>query len=220
MRADEIQAQDLGRSILQHAVSGVLANELQYMVLSASQLPGELVAFELLRETELDNDAMAKYGLGDKSADDLVKLGRITGYVREFVVPQGGPTLEQEPAEIVMAATVVHLFESENSVKQWIDESFVHDFRNNVGSQTVEGQMLKGVEILQIDGLHGYAASLLVLHELPEAVLASTIIDFQLGNLLGVAYVVAKRDVTLLELTKELALELEQQIVRVVLGAA
>jgi hypothetical protein len=37
---------------------------------------------------------------------------------------------------------------------------------------------------------------------------------------LGVAYIVAQRDVTLLDLTKELALELEKQMVRVALGAA
>ena len=79
---------------------------------------------------------------------------------------------------------------------------------------------MQGVEILQIEGLHDYAASLLVVHEMPDAVLASTIIDFRLGNLLGVAYVVAKRDVTLLALAKELALALERQVVRVALGAA
>ena len=190
------------------------------MALNASQLPEALTSFEVLREAELDNETMAKHGFGEKTADDLAKLGRITGYVREFVVPQGAPTLREEPAEIVMAATVVHLFESEEAVKRWIDESFVRDFRDNVGKESNEGQTLQGVEILQIEGLHDYAASLLVVHEMPDAVLASTIIDFRMGNLLGVAYVVAKRDVTLLALAKELALALEQQVVRVALGAA
>jgi hypothetical protein len=117
-----------------------------------------------------------------------------------------------------MAATVVHLFESEDAVKRWIDESFVRDFRDNVGKESNEGQVLQGVEILEVEGLHDYAASLLVIHDMPDSVLASTIIDFRMGNLLGVAYVVAKRDVTLSALAKELALALEQQMVRVALG--
>lgn len=200
------------------AVHNVLANELPYMALNASQLPGELAGFELLREAELDNETMAKHGFGQKTPDDLAKLGRISGYVREFVVHQGAATLQDEPAEIVMAATVVHLFESEDAVKRWIDESFVRDFRDNVGKESNEGQVLQGVEILEVEGLHDYAASLLVIHDMPDAVLASTIIDFRMGNLLGVAYVVAKRDVTLSALAKELALALEQQMVRVALG--
>ena len=220
MTADDMQAQPAGGSALLDAVHNVLANELQHMVLSADQLPAEMAGFDVLRETELDNETMAKHGFGEKTAGDLVKLGRITGYVREFVVPQGAPTLQGEPAEIVMAASVVHLFDSEDAVKRWIDESFVRDFRNNVGKESSEGQMLQGVEILEIDGLHDYAASLLVVHEMPDAILASTIIDFRMGNLLGVAYVVAKRDVTLLALAKDLALALEKQMVRVALGAA
>jgi hypothetical protein len=59
-----------------------------------------------------------------------------------------------------------------------------------------------------------------VVHEMPDAVLASTIIDFRMGNLLGVAYVVAKRNVTLSALAKKLALALEQQMVRVALGGS
>jgi hypothetical protein len=220
MTTGDAQGQAPGGSALLDAVHGVLANELQYMVLDASQLPAELAGFELLREADLDNATMAKHGFGEKTADDLAKLGRITGYVREFVVPQGAATLEEEPAEIIMAATVIHLFENEDAVKRWIDESFVRDFRNNVGKDTHEGQTLQGVEILQVDGFHDYAASLLVIHEMPDTILASTIIDFRMGNLLGVAYVVAKRDVTLSSLAKELAVALEQQMVRVALGAA
>jgi hypothetical protein len=219
MTANDTRGPSSGSSLL-HAVHNVLANELPYMALNASQLPGELAGFELLRESELDNETMAKHGFVQKTSDDLAKLGRISGYVREFVVHQGAATLQDEPAEIVMAATVVHLFETEDAVKRWIDESFVRDFRENVGKESNEGQVLQGVEILKIEGLHDYAASLLVVHEMPDAVLASTIIDFRMGNLLGVAYVVAKRNVTLSALAKKLALALEQQMVRVALGGS
>jgi hypothetical protein len=219
MTANDTLGQSSGSSLL-HAVHNVLANELPYMALNASQLPAELAGFELLRESELDNETMAKHGFVQKTPEELAKLGRISGYLREFVVHQGAATLQDEPADIVMAATVVHLFETGDAVKRWIDESFVCDFRDNVGKESNEGQILQGVEILEIEGLHDYAAGLFVIHEMPDAILASTIIDFRMGNLLGVAYVVAKRDITLSALAKELALALEKQMVRVALGGS
>ena len=190
------------------------------MVLTKAQLPGEFAGFDLLRESEIDNEQMAKHTIGNKTADQMRASGRIGGYVREFIVPQGAPTLREEPAEIVMAGTVVHLFDSADAVKRWIDESFLRDFRNSVGTATDDGQMVQGVEILSVDGFHDYAASLLVVQDMAEAVLASTIVDFRMGNLLGVAYVVAKKDITLLDLAKRLAVALEKQMVRVALGSA
>ena len=207
-------------SALLDAVRGVPADELQYMVLDKAQLPVDLLSFDLMHEGELDNETMAKHGFGDRSAAQLRDLGRVTGWVREFVVPQGAPTLKEEPAEIVMACTVVHLFDSEEQVKYWIDEIFVKDFRDRVGEETEAGQKLQGAELLTIDGLHDHAAALLAVHETGDSILASTIVDFRVGRLLGVAYVMAKRDVTLLGLAKELALSLERQIVRVALGSA
>ena len=202
------------------AVRGVPANDLQFMVLNGSHLPVELASFDLMHEGELDNEMMAKNGFGKRTANDLRGMGRVSGWVREFVVPQGASTLEEEPAEIVMAATVVHLFDTEEQVKYWIDEIFIKEFRSHVGEETDTGQKLQGVELLSVDGLHDYAAALLAVHEVGDSILASTIIDFRMGRLLGVAYVVAKRDVTLLGLTKQLALSLEQHIVRVALGSA
>ena len=202
------------------AVRGVPANDLQFMVLNGSHLPVELASFDLMHEGELDNEMMAKNGFGKRTANDLRDMGRVSGWVREFVVPQGASTLEEEPAEIVMAATVVHLFDTEEQVKYWIDEIFIKEFRSHVGEETDTGQKLQGVELLSVDGLHDYAAALLAVHEVGDSILASTIIDFRMGRLLGVAYVVAKRDVTLLGLTKQLALSLEQHIVRVALGSA
>ena len=207
-------------SALLDAVRGVPADELQFMVLNKSQLPADFAAFDLMHEGELDNETMGKNGFGKRTAGELRDMGRVTGWVREFAVPPGAPTLEDEPAEIVMAATVVHLFDTEDQVKYWIDEIFIKEFRDHVGEETDTGQKLQGAELLSVEGLHDYAAGLLAVHEAGESILASTIVDFRVGRLLGVAYVVAKRDVTLLGLAKELALSLEQQIVRVALGSA
>jgi hypothetical protein len=205
---------------LAYATFSVAPEELRFMALNKADLPEELDGFELLRESELDNETMAKLGFGQRTADSLRELGRVTGYVREFVVPQGAPTLREEPAEIVMAATVVHLFDKAEAVAHWIDEVFVRDFRDHVGQEAESGQKLTGAEVLDATGFHDHAAALLAIHEVTDSVLASTIVDFRVGCLLGVAYVVAKRDVTLLDLTQQLALALERQMVRVVLGAA
>ena len=209
-----------GSSGLLEVIRGVPPEELQWMALSQTDLPEALSSFELLRESELDNEAMAKHGFENHTPESLREMGRITGYVREFVVPQGAPTLEEEPADIVMAATVVHLFENEEQVKRWIDEVFVRDFSEHVGHEEESGQRLTGVEQLEIDGFHDYTAALLATHEVQGNTLASTVIDFRIGCLLGVAYVVAKGDVTLKELAKELGQRLERQMVRVALGAA
>ena len=207
-------------ALLEQATCAVLSAELPWMVLDKGQLPAELSGFELLRESELDNESMAKHGFGSRTAKSMAELGRITGYVREFAVTPGAPTLAEEPAEIVMAATVVHLFDTREAVSHWIDEVFVRDFRRNVGQELEGGQRVTGVERLEPSGFHDHAAALLVLQEIPANVLGSTIVDFRVGCLLGVAYVVAKRDVTRLDLAQEMGLALERQIVRVVLDAA
>jgi hypothetical protein len=82
------------------------------------------------------------------------------------------------------------------------------------------GHLLTGVEVLDVSGFHDQAAALLAVQEVADGVLASTIVDFRVGRLLGVAYVVAKRDVVLKELAQDLGLRLERQMVRVTLGAA
>jgi len=209
-----------GSSGLLEVIRGVPPEELQWMALAKADLPDTFSSFELLRESELDNEDMAKHGFQGHTAESLREMGRITGYVREFVVPQGAPTLKDEPAELVMAATVVHLFENEEQVKWWIDEVFVRDFSEHVGHEGENGQRLTGIEQIEIDGFHDYSAALLAVHEVQDNTLASTVIDFRIGCLLGVAYVVAKGDVTLKDLAQDLGQRLERQMVRVALGSA
>lgn len=204
---------------LLEATFAVEAAELEWMVLTRDQLPAEVSGFELLRESELDNETMAEHGAGERSARSLRELGRVTGYVREFAVHQGAPTLSAEPAELLLAATVVHLFDSRDAVGHWIDEVFVRDFRDRVGKETSSGHLLTGVEVLEVSGFDDQAAALLAVQEVADGILASTIVDFRVGRLLGVAYAVAKRDVVLKELAQEMGLRLERQMVRVTLGA-
>ena len=207
-------------SQLLRMTDAVTSEELQWMVLDRAQLPAECSSFELLREERLDNEAMAKHSGGRQTVASLADLGRTSGYARAFAVPQGAPTLREEPAEVLEVATVVHLFERPQDVDRWIDEVFVAGFRDRVGDEDPDGARLMGVETLEVSGFHERSAALLVIHEAPEStVLASTIVDFRLGRLLGVAYVVAKRDKAYVELATELGAALERQMVRVVLDA-
>ncbi|MEX2598274.1 MAG: hypothetical protein WD533_01310 [Dehalococcoidia bacterium] len=202
------------------ATRSIVPEDLQWMALERSHLPAPLAAFELLQEHELDNETMAEQAFKGRTADSLAELGRITGYSREFVVPQGASTFAEEPAEVLQAATVVHLFDQPESVSRWIDDVFVRDFRGKVGQEEAGGQRITGVEVLEASGFHDHAASLLVVHDVPGGTLSSTIVDFRVGRLLGVAYVACKGDRAELDLARELGLALERQIVRVILGAA
>ena len=198
----------------------VTSEELAWMVLEHAQLPAEFSSFELLREERLDNETMARHTGGRYTTASLGELGRSSGYARAFAVPQGAPTLREEPADILEAATVVHLFEQPKDVDRWSDDVFIGGFKDRVGGEEPDGSRLLGVESLKVSGFHEHAAALLVVHEAPEgSVLASTIVDFRLGRLLGVAYVVAKRDASFIELATELGAELERQMVRIVLGS-
>ena len=49
---------------------------------------------------------------------------------------------------------------------------------------------------------------------------SSTVVDFRVGRLLGVAYVVSVGEAERKELAERLGQELERQMVRVVLGSA
>ena len=117
-----------------------------------------------------------------------------------------------------MAATVVHLFRDEQSVSQWMREEFLEQFEQNVGNPMGEEQQLIAVERLEINGLYDETVALRATHSGPDGILSSTIADFRLGRLLGVAYVVTSGETERMSLVESLAIELERQIVRVVLG--
>ena len=208
-------------SSLDQATYASIEDELPWMVLNREQLPDEFRSFDVIKESELNNETMAERGFGKRTQESLRAIGRINGFVREFAVQQGAPTLEEEPAEILLAATVVHLFDDADGVGRWIDEVFVGDFTRSVGMELEDGQQLEGVEVLEATGFHDKAACLLAVQRVQGGnLLSSTVLDFRLGRLLGVGYVVAKGDSKQLELAQSLGLALEQHMVRVVLGSA
>lgn len=196
----------------------ITPDDLRAMTLDRSQLPGELAGFEELRKADLDNAAYARSGDVAITTEALAEANRLDGYETGFAVPQGGSTLAEEPAELLEASTAVHLFERPEDAQAWIDATFVDGFLRSVGETDALDRRVTGVERLDAHGFYGHAAGMFVLRDVPGGELASTIVEFQVGRVLGVATAVAKVDRTYLDLACDLGSRLERQIVRVVLG--
>jgi len=190
--------------------------DLPRMVLDQRDLPSALRDFRAVREGPLDNETMAQQGFPGSTAERFRAIGRITGYMREFAAPapegEGIP-----PGYDVLAATVVHLFDDPEGVSRWIDEIFVGEFCAHVDHEVHPGQRLLMVERLTPRGFADEAVGLHVLQSNDPGPVSSTIIDFRLGRLLGVAYVATLGNSRRLELVEHLAHALERRFVQVAL---
>ncbi len=191
---------------------------LPQMVLDQDELPAELRDLLPARAEILDNDTMAEQGFPGNSAESFRALGRITGFMREFAarMPRG----ESIPVGYdLAAATVVHLFDDAQGVSRWMQEIFLEQFEANVDTELHPGQHLLMVERLSFHGFSDEATGLRVLQSGPTGLVSSTVVDFRVGRLLGVAYVATFGNCERRALAEHLGLDLERKIVRVVLGA-
>lgn len=189
--------------------------DLEYMALEAGDLPEDLRGYQLAREGPLDNQEMAENGFKGNTADRFRSAGRVGGFMREFV-----PTSDVSPASGVnfVGATVVHLFENPDQVSGWMSDIFVKDFEDNVGESVGSGQQIVSVQRLEPGGFYDEAVGLYVLQGGPAGLLSSTVIDFRVGRVLGVAFVGSIGEHDRSELATEMALALEKRIVQVALG--
>tara|TARA_B100001750_G_scaffold47753_1_gene35918 strand:+ start:451 stop:1074 length:624 start_codon:yes stop_codon:yes gene_type:complete len=188
------------------------------MPLVVNQLPEELSEFKLLRERALDNETMAEHGFPGNSQETFANMGRITGFLREFAAPSAIP-IEEDGADIV-AATVVHLFKDEESAASWMKNVFVKQFEDNVGSDVGEGQILAAVETLEIEDFYDEAVGIRAVQDGKDGILSTTVLDFRVGRLLGVSFLVTVGDYGRTEVTTKLGLELERNIVRQLLSTS
>ncbi len=188
------------------------------MVLQKQHLPEELREFEHFREGVLTNATMADQGFPGNTAESLRNIGRITGRMREFANPVA-KSLVQDGIDLV-AATVVHLFQDDQSVSRWMTEVFVKQFEENEGKTRGAGHQLIAVRQLEVAGFHDEAVGIQAVQSGPNGIASSSVIDFRVGRLLGVAFVVTIGDIERRALTERLAIELERQMVAVVLGSA
>ena len=105
------------------------------------------------------------------------------------------------------------------SVHNWMHDVFLKDFEENVGEGLSEGQQAG----FRCSGWSRPASSteavgLKVLQGGSPGLFSSTVVDFRVGRLLGVAFVGTVGDHLRLELASQLALSLEKRMVKVVLG--
>lgn len=201
---------------LKRATDAVREEDLEHMLLDIDDLPSELTGFEIAREGILDNTTMADHGFPGQTVESIGARGRITGYVREFAPEELETALD---GDLITVGTVIHLFETDDGPSQWIDDIFLKEFLGSVGNLNDNGHELIHAEQVELSGFYGKSASIFAVHEIPNGTLGSTIVDFSIGRLLGVTFVVTLGETQNLELAKDLALSLERQVVSVALGS-
>ena len=201
---------------LKRATDAVREEDLEHMLLDVDDLPSELTGFEIAREGVLDNTSMADHGFPGQTVESIGARGRITGYVREFAPEELETALD---GDLITVGTVIHLFETDNGPSEWIDDIFLKEFLGSVGNLNDNGHELIHAEQVELSGFYGKSASIFAVHEIPNGTLGSTIVDFSIGRLLGVTFVVTLGETQNLELAKDLALSLERQVVSVALGS-
>lgn len=190
-------------------------DDLELMTLDLGRLPPGYSGYQAVRDGPLDNRDMAQNGFPGATEERFQKAGRIAGYMREF-----GPPMPQPPEDgsNFVVASVAHLFETHESVEAWMHEVFLHDFQQNVGQEIGHDQTL--VEVRQLDptGFYDEAVAIKAVHSNPAGLVSSTVIDFRVGRILGVAFVGTVGDHQRLDEASEIAIALEKNIVSVVLG--
>lgn len=200
---------------LDQATFGVNDADLEFMVLGKGELPAQFQGYQVVREGILDNDMMAETGFANSTAERFRQAGRITGFMREF-----GPTSSMASPDgfNFLAATVAHLFDKPDSVVGWMHDVFLKDFQDNVGESVGGGYQLISTQPLTPQSFFDQAVALKVLQGGPSGLVSSTVIDFRVGRILGVAFVATVGDYEHLDLASQLGLALEKRIVSVALG--
>jgi hypothetical protein len=211
------QGETLTTLALNRATFRITLADLEFMVSDKETMPAQFQGYQVVREGVLDNQMMAEHGFTESTAERFREAGRLGGFMREF-----GPTANMPVFDgfDFIGATVAHLFEKPDDVFGWMHEVFIKDFEDNVGNSVGDGHQLVSVQRLETSGFYDEAVALKVLQGSAAGLLSSTVIDFQVGRILGVAFVGSVGDQNRLDLASELAHTLEKRIVQVVLGSA
>ena len=191
-------------------------DDLQDMMPDLEELPGQFHGFQQTKDGPLDNAELAEGSFPGNTAESYHESGRITGHVREFVRP-AEPVPFPDGADIVVCTTV-HLFETPESVSDWISDVFLKQFEEQVGRDLPHEHRITEIERLQPQGFYDETAALRVLYDVSGEQVSSTIVDFRIGRLLGVAFVLTLGDSERLPQTEQAALTLERRMVTHILG--
>ncbi|HIK98106.1 MAG TPA: hypothetical protein EYG13_01010 [Dehalococcoidia bacterium] len=203
-------------SSIDRATYSIGESALDLMVLEKTGFPEIFQGHQVVREGSLDNETLAQNGFEGASAERFSEAGRVTGVMREL-----GPTSNMGMSDgfDFMAATVVHLFDSPDSVHSWMHDIFLKDFEDRVGESVGQGHQLVSATRLEPTGFFDEAVGLKVLQGGVDGLVSSTVVDFRVGRLLGVVFIGAVGDHDRLDQVLELGQILEKRIVSVVLGS-
>ncbi len=201
---------------IDRATYSVGETSLDQMVLEKTEFPEQFQGHQVIREGSLDNDTLAQNGFQGSTAERFSQAGRVTGVMREL-----GPTSNMGMSDgfDFMAASVVHLFDSPDSVHSWMHDIFLKDFEDRVGESVGQGHQLVSATRLEPKGFFDEAVGLKVLQGGVDGLISSTVVDFRVGRLLGVVFIGAVGDHDRLDQVVELGQILEKRIVSVVLGS-
>ena len=203
-------------SSIDRATYSVGEAALDLMVLEKAGFPEVFEGHQVIREGALDNETLAENGFDGSTAERFSQAGRVTGVMREL-----GPTSNMAMSDgfDFMEASVVHLFDSPDSVHGWMHEIFLKDFEDRVGESVGQGHQLVSATRLEPTGFFGEAVGLRVLQGGVDGLISSTVVDFRVGRLLGVVFIGVVGDHDRLDQVVQLGQILEKRIVSVVLGS-
>ena len=201
---------------IDRATYAIGESALDDMVLAKAQFPDQFQGHQVVREGTLDNNTLAQNGFEGNTAERFLQAGRVTGVMREL-----GPTSNMVMADDFdfIAASVVHLFDTPDSVHTWMHEIFLKDFEDRVGESVGQGHQLVSATRLDPQGFFDEAVGLRVLQGGADGLVSSTVVDFRVGRLLGVAFIGVVGDHERLDQVVKLGQTLEKRMVKVVLGS-
>jgi len=206
----------LTSSSIDRATYSIGESALDLMVLEKTGFPELFQGHQVVREGSLDNETLAQNGFDGASAERFSDAGRVTGVMREL-----GPTSNMGMSDgfDFMAATVVHLFDSPDSVHSWMHDIFLKDFEDRVGEGVGQRHQLVSATRLDPQGFFDEAVGLKVLQGGSDGLMSSTVVDFRVGRLLGVVFIGTIGDHDRMEQVVQLGQVLEKRMVGVVLGS-
>ena len=212
----KVQETGLTSFSIDRATYSVGESALDLMVLEKTGFPEFFQGHQVIREGLLDNATLAENGFAGSTADRFSDAGRVTGMMREL-----GPTSNMAMSDgfDFMAASVVHLFDSPDSVHHWMHDIFLKDFEDQIGESVGPGHQLVSATRLEPQGFFDEAVGLRILQGGTNGLISSTVVDFRVGRLLGVVFIGAVGDHDRLRPVEQLGQALEKQMVSVVLGS-
>ena len=201
---------------IDRATYSVGEGALDQMVLEKTGFPELFKGHQVVREGTLDNQTLAQNGFDGTTAERFVRAGRVPGVMREL-----GPTSRMVMADgfDFMAAPVVHLFDTPESVHTWMHDIFLKDFEDRVGESVGQSHQLVSATRLYPQGFFDEAVGLRVLQGGASGLISSTVVDFRVGRLLGVVFIGVVGDHERRDQVVKLGQTLEKRMVSVVLGS-